>query len=239
MPALTPDAADTLRLVRQLKLLDEDEARLLEQLFANRFDESLITTLIRGKELLIASALFKVCVDTHSTHVLGYTLRFLADLVYADKSLAQELGKENDRSHADNDSINNDDKSLFANDFGANVAETFLMFVNQHRQEHGIANPALYLASVTLRHVTHVEHNTKAIETFFAIIRDTFSLQLLQVSDVQFAIQGCVQLARRKELRKFFFMEDVVRFIPRLLTGVVSADAASVIQMIYETLLLT
>uniref|UniRef100_A0A0A9XHW4 Serine/threonine-protein kinase KIPK n=1 Tax=Lygus hesperus TaxID=30085 RepID=A0A0A9XHW4_LYGHE len=114
----------------------------------------------------------------------------------------------------------------------------FLVFVTQHKSELGIVNPAMYLASVTIRY-GNVKHFANAIATFLAIVRDQFSQDTLQVSAVEFAIGGCVQLARRKELRRYFFDEDMVKFIPRLLTGIVSNDAAGVIQMIYETLLLT
>ncbi|EPY38074.1 V-type H+-transporting ATPase 54 kD subunit [Angomonas deanei] len=65
------------------------------------------------------------------------------------------------------------------------------------------------------------------------------SRDTLHVADVEFVVQGCVQMAKRKELRALFFNEDIVSSIPRLLTDIVSNDSASIIQLIYETLVLT
>lgn len=221
MPALSADAADTIKVVRELQLLDEAAIRLLEQLFTNRLDEDLIHSLIERKEDVVAVTLFRVCTGTHSPHILGYTLRFLADLVYSDKSLAMQFGRTD----------------LFPR-FRSKPAVTFLSFVTNHADKLGIANPALFLASTALRYGDY-DQNEESFRSFFALARATFSPDALQVADVEFTVQACVQIARRKEYRHLFFDEGMVPYLPRLLTDIVSSDSASIIQVIYETLLLT
>lgn len=221
MPALSPDAADTIKLVRELDLLDEPSIRLLEQLFNNRVNDELIVSLIGGREADVAVALFKLCRAAHSAQILGYALRLFADLAYADHSLGRQLGR-----------------SDLVKSFGAPPAAAFLLMVTAHEDKLGVANPALYLAATALRY-GDAEENAGAFKTFFALARNTFTPDALQVAAVEFTVQACVIFARRKELRHLFFAEDMMQYIPRLLTDIVSSDSASIIQLIYETLLLT
>lgn len=221
MPALSADAADTVSLVRQLQLLDDHTIRLLEQLFTNRLDEELVTSLCGGREEALAVALFRVCAGTHAEHILGYALRFLADLVYADHAIGVQLGRDD-----------------LQKQFGGHPASLLLQIASSHSEMLGISNPAIYLAATALRFGTY-EGNESAFKDFFALARHTFAPDTLQVADVQFTVQACVQLARRKDYRQLFFKEDIVSCIPRLLTDIVSSDSAGIIQVIYETLLLS
>lgn len=219
MPAISADAADTLRLVRQLQLLDENSIRLLEQLFTNCLNNELADSLLNGKEDVIAVTLFRVCVNAHTPHVLGYTLRFLADLVCVHHELAIQFGK-----------------SELLPRFQNNPAELFLTFATQH-DEPGITNPALYLAANAMRYGSYGD-NASPLKRFFHYIHTVCSAELLRVEDVEFAVQACVQLARRKELRHLFFSNGIIPCIPHLLTNIVSTDSAGIVQVIYHTLML-
>ncbi|KAG5479860.1 hypothetical protein LSCM4_05868 [Leishmania orientalis] len=220
MPALSADAADTVSLVRQLQLLDDTTIRLLEQLFTNRLDEELVASLVGGREESLAIALFRLCAGTHAEHILGYALRFLADLVYADHEIGVQLGRDELQKH-----------------FGGHPASLLLQIASSHSERLGIANPAIYLAATALRYGNY-EGNESAFADFFALARHTFAPETLQVADVEFTVQACVQLARRKDFRPLFFTENLVSSIPHLLTDIVSSDSAGIIQIIYETLLL-
>ncbi|KAK7194925.1 ATP synthase [Novymonas esmeraldas] len=220
MPALSADAADTVSLVRQLQLLDDNAIRLLEQLFTNRLDEELVTSLAGGREEALAIALFRICAGTHAEHILGYSLRFLADLVYAHHVIGAQLGRDDLRKQ-----------------FGCHPASVLLQIASTHSESLGIANPATYLAATALRYGSY-EGNESVFKDFFALARHTFAPDTLQVADVHFTVQACVQLARRKSLRPLFFSENIIASIPRLLTDIVSSDSAGIIQVIYEALLL-
>lgn len=220
MPTLSPDAADTIKLLRELELMDETSIRLLEQLFTNRVNEDLVVSLIGGKEPAVAVSLFKVCLAAHSAQILGYALRFFADLVHADPSLGHQLGRQE-----------------LVKEFGGQPAEALLQVCTANVDKLGIANPALYLAATALRYGEY-ESNAAAFKTFFAVVRHSFTPEALQVANVEFSVQACVLIARRKELRRLFFEEEMTQYIPRLLTDIVSSDSASIIQLIYEALLL-
>lgn len=221
MPAISADAADTISLVRQLQLLDENTLRLLEQLFSNRLDEELVTSLVGGREETLAVALLHVCANTHSEHILGYGLRFFADLVYADRDMGMQLGRKELTSR-----------------FGGHPGGILLNIASAHTESLGISNPAIYLTATALRYSTY-DSDEAVLSDFFALARNAFAPETLQVADVEFMVQACVQIARRKEYRQLFFKEGIVSCIPRLLTDIVSSDSASIIQVIYEALLLT
>ncbi|KPI84100.1 putative ATP synthase [Leptomonas seymouri] len=221
MPTLSADAADTISLVLQLQLLDENAVRLLEQLFTNRLDEELVNSLVGGREESLTIAMFRVCAGTHTERILGYALRFLADLVYADQAIGVQLGRND-----------------LQNKFGGSPASLLLQIAATHSETLGISNPAIYLAAIALRFGTY-EGNEDAFKEFFALARHTFSPDTLQVSDVEFTVRACVQLARRKDYRPLFFKGNILSCIPRLLTDIVSSDSAGIIQIIYETLLLS
>lgn len=221
MTTLSADAADTVKLVRSLNLLDESSIRLLEQLFVSRLDEKLVKSLIGGKEELVAVTLFRLCTGAHTPHILGYALRFFADLVYVDRSLCEQLAKEE-----------------LLDRFGDKPAKAFLQMVTTHAGQLGITNPALYLAAAALRYSSY-HGNEGVFGAFFTMARSTFSAESLQVADVEFTVQACVLIARRKDLRCLFIEQEIIPFIPRLLTDIVSTDSASIMQLIYDTLLLT
>ncbi|CAJ1024260.1 V-ATPase subunit H, putative [Leishmania lindenbergi] len=221
MPTLSADAADTISLVRQLQLLDDSTIRLLEQLFSNRLDAELVTSLVGGREESLAIAMFRLCAGTHTEHILGYALRFLADLVYADHEIGVQLGRAECQKQ-----------------FGGHPASLLLQIASSHSESLGIANPAIFLAATALRYGSYEGHENAFME-FFALARHTFSPETLQVTAVEFTVQACVQLARRKDFRQLFFKENLPSFIPHLLTDIVSSDSATIIQVIYETLLLS
>ncbi|GET88394.1 ATP synthase, putative [Leishmania tarentolae] len=221
MPALSADAADTISLVRQLQLLDDNTIRLLEQLFTNRLNGELVTSLVNGREKSLAVALFRLRAGTHAENVLGYSLRLFADLVYADHEIGAQLGRGD-----------------LVEEFGGHPASLLLQVASSHSESLGIANPAIYLAATALRYGEY-EGNETALNDFFSLARLTFAPETLQVSDVSFTVQACVQLARRKDFRPLFFQANLVSCIPHLLTDIVSSDSAGIIQVIYETLLLS
>ncbi|KAG5505786.1 hypothetical protein JKF63_05122 [Porcisia hertigi] len=221
MPTLSADAADTVSLVRQLQLLDDNAIRLLEQLFVNRLDDELVTSLVHGQEEPLAIALFRVCAGTHTEHILGYALRFFADLVHADHAIGAQLSRDE-----------------LEKQFGGHPATLLLSIASLHSESLGIANPAIYLAATALRYGTY-EGNESAFTNFFTLARATFAPETLQVADVEFTVKACVQIARRKDFRWLFFRENMVSCIPRLLTDIVSSDSAGIIQVIYQALLLS
>ncbi|KAH9597667.1 ATPase [Trypanosoma melophagium] len=219
MSSLTPDAVDTIRHVREMRIVDESTVRLLEHLFTCPPNGDLVQSLIEGKQQLVAVALFKAAKETHSPRILGFLLRFFADLVFSSTSLAETLGVQ-------------DAEKLF----GDEPAKFFLYVATMHREDHSVSDPALFLAATALRYGVP-EQNTEALERFFAHVRDILSAETLEVSSVAFAVQACAIVARKKPLRHYFFENRIVEFLPRLLFDIVASDAASIIQPIYETLL--
>ncbi|CCW70353.1 unnamed protein product [Phytomonas sp. Hart1] len=218
MPEISADAADIIKLIRGLELLDEPTIILLEQLLSNRSDEGLIQYLIAGKEDLITVSIFRICNSAQTSHILSYVLHFFADIVSRKPILAIQLGRAD-----------------LISQFGANPAMTFMRFVRLNPTDLSIVNPALYLASTALRYGEY-KANTDAFSAFFAYARFAQSSDILHIDEVQFVLRGCIQIARRKEYRELFFKEKMVSYIPRLLTEIVSDDSGSIIQLIYETL---
>ncbi|CCW62946.1 unnamed protein product [Phytomonas sp. EM1] len=220
MPEISADAADIIKLIRGLELLDEPTINLLEQLLSNRSDEGLIQYLISGKEDLITVSIFRICNNAQTPHILSYVLHFFADIVSRKPILAVQLGRAD-----------------LISQFGSNPPLTFMRFVRLNSTDLSIVNPALYLAATALRY-SEYEANADAFAAFFTYARIAQSSDILHLDEVQYVVRGCVLIARRKEFRRLFFKEKMVPFIPRLLTEIVSDDSGSIIQLIYETLTL-
>ncbi|EKF31005.1 ATP synthase, putative [Trypanosoma cruzi marinkellei] len=221
MSCLTPEAADAIRQMREMRVADESTVRLMEHLFSCPPTSDLLHSLLDGKHQAVAVALFKTTQGIHSSKILGFVLRFFADLVLYCGTLGEQLGASSAEEL-----------------FGDNPAKSFLYLVMIHREEYGITDPALFLAATSLRYGP-IEKNEEALRRFFAHVTDVLSAETLQVSAVAFAVQGCSIVARTKALRRWFFEEQIVQFLPRLLFDIVANDSASIVQLIYETLLVS
>eukprot|EP00796_Vickermania_ingenoplastis_P010076 gene10076-7046_t len=120
------------------------------------------------------------------------------------------------------------------------TATTILMgFVTSHESEIYITNPAIFLAGVAMRYGGSPAELEPALITFFDVVIKSFTEEVLQVSNVEFVVRACAQLARRKDLRVYLLKNNVISHIPRLLTEMVSVNTSSILQLIYSTLLLT
>ncbi|KEG13226.1 ATP synthase [Trypanosoma grayi] len=220
MSCLTPDATEAIRQVREMRITDESTVRLLEHLFSCPPSSELVHSLLDGKERVVAVALFKAVRGAHAVNILGFLLRFFADLVLSSNALGEQLGV------------------LSPDVLGDDAAKSLLYIVTTHGEDRGVVDPALFLAATALRHGPP-ERNEEALQRFFAYVKDALSAETLQVPSVSFAVQGCAIVARRKALRCYFFEHHMVEFLPRLLFDIVANDSASIIQLIYQTLLVS
>eukprot|EP00796_Vickermania_ingenoplastis_P010079 gene10079-7049_t len=219
MPELTADAADVIAAIRGLRLLDDAAIHSMTQLFFNRTDEDLVEALVAVRPEKVASALLQVAQQASTPHKLGYVLCFFADLVFLSKTLAHQVGRLKVQGE---------------------TATTILMgFVTSHESEIYITNPAIFLAGVAMRYGGSPAELEPALITFFDVVIKSFTEEVLQVSNVEFVVRACAQLARRKDLRVYLLKNNVISHIPRLLTEMVSVNTSSILQLIYSTLLLT
>lgn len=216
MPELTPDAAQVMAAVRSLQLLDDSSLHILMQLFCNRTDEELVEALVSVHPDEVANTLLQVAQNASSPHTLAYSLCFFADLVYLSKTLAMEVGRL------------------------SGAAEAFIRFTTTHEGDISITNPSIFLAAVSIRYSSQSRDALEpCLLSFMEVVRRAFSEEVLLVSNVEFVVRACVQVARRKCLRAYFFKENIISYVPRLLTEMVSANTSSIMQLIYDTLLLT
>ncbi|ESL11474.1 ATP synthase [Trypanosoma rangeli SC58] len=220
MSCLTDDAADAVRHMSEMHVADESTLRLMEHLFNCPSGSEMLHSLLDGKQQVVAVTLFKATQAAHSKKLIGFILRFFADLVVCCSVVGEQFG------------VPAAEKL-----FGDDPAKCFLYFVTTHRGDLGVTDPALFLAATALRY-GQKEKNEEALHRFFAHVTDVLSVETLQVSDVTFAVQSCAIVARTKALRRCFFEHKMVQFLPRLLFDVVSNDSASIIQLIYATLLM-
>ncbi|RNF24461.1 putative ATP synthase [Trypanosoma conorhini] len=221
MSCLTADAADAIRHMREMRVASEPTLRLMEHLFNCPTNSEMLHSLLDGKHQAVAVTLFKTTQVAHSAKLLGFVLRFFADLVLTCSALGEQLGAPSAEDT-----------------FGDDPAKSFLYLVVTHRGDLGVTDPALFLAATALRYGPK-EKNAEALQRFFAHVTDVLSAETLQVSAVAFAVQGCAIVARNKALRHSFFEQHMVQFLPRLLFDVVANDSASIIQLIYVTLLVS
>lgn len=240
---LTADAADVIGAIRSMQLLDDSTLHVLKQLFCNRTDEDLVEALVAVRPAQVATVLFQVVLKASSTHMQAYALCFFADLVFLSPTLAKELGRLRAADiQAGSDSTAAASSSMLRGANGGDesgVAPLLLELAATHAGNISVTNPAIYLAAVAMRYGGSAESLEPSLMSFFAMVNRSFSEEVLQVSNVEFVVRACGQLARRKDLRSFFLRENILSYIPRLLTDMVSANTSSILQLIYDTLLLT
>lgn len=217
MPELPAEANQVITAVRALQTVDESTVDALSQLLSNRLDKELVQTLLSSNSKTVVSALFQVAQKASSANLQGFVLCFLADLVFLSHTLAKELSEG---SSSDN-------------------ATLLLRLVMQSKGDVGITNPAMYLAAVIMRHGGPVSGLTHPLELFFQVVHNVLDQKVLQVPNVEFVVRACAQLARRKDMRAFLLKEGVLLQTPRLLTEMVSSSTSSMLQLIYDTLVLT
>lgn len=223
---LSGEAQDTLRLVRELRILEEADLRSLEQLFANRPHDAIVSSLIRGREALISKALFRVATGASSTLVVGYVLRFLADLTQVAPLIAKEFGAE----------------GVALQYSGIEPAATFMNLAATHEGSIGISGPALHLVGSTLRHAAGEPSRFQGTLTrFFQFCSARMNGVNGATVEVELAVHALSQIVRRKALREYCFGESsVAALLPKVITEACEAsDSASLIQTIYEALLCT
>lgn len=193
----------------------------------------------------------KVSESVSDAHFLSFALCFLADLVFLSPVLAQSLEVSSSSlssqvssplsSSLTSSSSPSPSSSLTTPLRAAQVLEIAM----NHRGMEGIMHPALYLAGVALRH-TSLDTASPALRdategcvlSFLTIVKQSFSQKVLQVENQEFVIRACVQLARSKALRVYLLHHDIIHYLPRLLTEMVSSSTSSILQLIYDSLLL-
>jgi V-type H+-transporting ATPase subunit H len=220
MSSLSPEAQNLLKVVKELRTLDDVSLKVLEQLLAFRVNSDVVTTLVAGKEEQIAAAVLKAAAGTHAVPVLGYLLRFFADLVAHAKTVAMQLGREDSQGV-----------------FGVDPAVLFLNLSDEHT-DCGVTNPAVFLAAQALR-FSPVNSRNDAVRRFLSKAVRTFSATPLNLNEMEFVVNACVVLAKRKELRGMICDSGLVELIPRILTETCTNDLAGMVQVLYEGLLLT
>ena len=218
--SLSAEALNVLKLVKELKLLDDTASKILEQLLAHRVNSDLVATMVTGKEEAIAAALLKTVASTHASDIVGYVLRFFADLTQSARSIGAQLGRA-DASVA----------------FGVDPAAMFLNLCEEH-QDHGVTNPAIFLAAQSLRY-SPIGARDDSLQRFLTRAVRSFSAPTLNLHEIEFVVNACVALARRKELRTFICDSGLVELIPKILTETCTNDLAGMVQVLYEGLLLT
>lgn len=222
MTLLSSDAADTIRLVRELRMLDESTVKTLEQLFSNRINDDLIASLVQSREEALAVGLYKVATGASTIRIRGYVLRFMADLSQISHSFAKEFSSANSEAK-----------------FGVEPASIFLDLAIQHEKEAGIASAALHLAAVTIRHAAgSLAKYESTLTRFFAHVSRVLAPAAIHVSDIEYPVHACAQLVRRKALRPYFITCGIIEHLPKVLTEACATETSSLIQLSYEALLI-
>jgi V-type H+-transporting ATPase subunit H len=221
MTPLSQDATDVLTVARELKILDEGSIRMLQQLFTNRLDQELVHQLVVGRELSLATTLFKLIAATHAEGTLGYVLRFLADLAQLCPSLVRELAVPTTPSA-----------------FPADPAHTFASICDDHKQTAGIFNPAMFLFAAVLAQGSKAKAPRPELnQKFLGACSSALGVADLHAPGLEFAMHAVCEFLRCAEHRSLFREAGLVGQIPRLLTLAVADNAPSVVQLQYEILL--
>lgn len=220
MSGLSDEAINVLTIVKEMETVDQAAFKTLEQLFANRLSDDLTQTLVDGKEQSLAETLFKVVSTVKAAESLGYTLRFLSDLVQVCPTVAAIYAA-----------------STAAQQFGEDPCQRFLDLGESFRTEAGIARPALFLAAAVLR-ATAAGERESCVRGFLAHVRDVFSVQdLAQCRDLEFTVHAISVFVKEKSLRQRFLEAGLVKELPRTLTYVCENESSSMVQLMYEALL--
>ena len=219
---LTHEAEDAIAFVKEFKILDDANIKVLYQLFSHRLDEELVASMVHGKERMIAATLLKVAGSSANPTIVGFVLRFFADLAQISKPLCHVLATAN-----------------VAETFeGVDPAEKFYEMAKVHADVAGIANPAVFLLATVLRFSAPGQREV-AIDRFLSHCGTVFSAATLTLSDVEYTVHSISIFIRRRELRTKFFDAGLVSQIPRILIEACSGDSSAVVQVTYEALLTT
>eukprot|EP00758_Cryptobia_borreli_P001086 Tbor_TRINITY_DN1926_c0_g1::TRINITY_DN1926_c0_g1_i1::g.3517::m.3517/K02144/ATPeV1H; V-type H+-transporting ATPase subunit H len=219
---LAPEAESAICLVREYKTIDEPNIRVLQQLFANRINEDLVVNMVLQKENTLVKILFTIMTTAHQPAVVGYILRFSADLCQIAPTLCAAFATYN---------------------FGeVDIADKLLEIANTHMRAPGIHNPAIYLVAVILSNTPDRHNSSKhrmcAAEKFIKMQKVCLSEVKLSIRDIEFSINALSIFVRRKQLRIPVREAGILEHLPRVLTECCSTgDTASITQLIYETLL--
>ena len=219
MAGLCSEALRVLEIVGEGAYLDAGGIGILKQLFSNRVNEDLVSTVVHGKEGTLATALFKVATSHRDEAVLGFILRFSADLCLITTAIARAFG---------------DDK-LFA---GKNVAEWYLDTAQTYAAKPGISNPSLFMAATALRFSTDATSAAAkaTVEKFFTLCKDAFTTSL-KAEAIEYTVHALSAVLRRRDYRPAALDAGIIKFIGQILVQSCSGESAIVTQLTYETLL--
>ena len=219
-PTLSDEAINVLTIVKELNILDTTGFKTLEQLFANRVSDDLSRTLVDGKESRLALVIYKVATRISAADPLGYVLRFLSDLVQASPKVAAAFAVPD------------------ANEvFGSDPCQRFLEFADTNKQNPGVARPAVFLAAAVLRQSAPGSRQA-CVRSFLSTVSGVLSTpDFATCRDLEFTIHAVTVFVKAKGLRNDFREARLVQQLPRVLTYVCSNEAASMVQLMYETLL--
>lgn len=215
------DAANTLRLVRELRVVDEPIIKTLEQLFSGNLNDDLVDSIVTGREASIALALYKV-VNASAANVRCFVLTFMADLSQVCRGFAKEYSCDNAVAK-----------------FGSDPAAVFLDLAIQNADNIGVTSAALHMSAITIRNASgSLDRFEATLQRFFGHLANVLRSEELHTSHIEYPIHACSQLARRKALRPYFLSSGIVAHLPRVLTEACATDSSSLIQLSYETLLI-
>lgn len=220
MSHLPSAAADALNLVRELKILDDANIRVMEQMFSNRVNEDLVATMVIGKEGTIASTLFKLITSAHSPSVVGYLLRFTADVC----QISPTLGK-----------------AFAVGDFGAvDPASKFMEIANTHAKVDGIFHPGMFLSAIVVRYTPESKMpapRDAAASRFLAMMKQALSTNTLKLADIEYHVASLAQFVRNRDMRIRVSEAGLIKHLVRVLVECLNTDLVSVTQLCYDTLL--
>lgn len=220
MSHLPAAASDALSLVRELKLLDDANIRVMEQMFSNRVNEDLVSTMVIGKEGTIAATLFKLITSAHSPSVVGYLLRFTADIC----QISPTLGK-----------------AFASGDFGAaDTASKFSEIAHNHSKVEGIFHPGVFLCAVVARYTPEGKMSAPrqvACTRFLGLIKQSLSTNTLKLADIEYHVAALAQFVRNRDMRVRVSEAGLIKHLVRVLVECLNTDLVSVTQLVYDTLL--
>lgn len=217
---LSDDAINVLTIVKEFGTVDQASFKTLEQLFANRLSDDLTQTLVYGKEEMLSGILFKVASSVKAADPLGYTLRFLSDLVQVCPKVATLYAAPD-----------------AAATFGQDPCQCFLDFGENFKNEPGVARPSLFLAAAILR-ATPAGEREASVRGFLHHVRDVFAVtDLAQCRDLEFTVHAISVFVKVNHLRQRFLEAGLVKELPRTLQYVCVNEGSSMVQLMYEALL--
>jgi V-type H+-transporting ATPase subunit H len=215
------EASNTIRLIRELRIVDDVTVKTLEQLFTGNLNDDLVDSIVSGREASIALALYKV-VSASAANVRSYVLQFIADLSQVCRTFAKEFSGE--------DAVAK---------FGSEPASVFLDLAIQNVDNVSVTSAALHMCAVTIRHAAgSLARYEATLQRFFAHIGNTLKSEELHAHHIEYPIHACSQIVRRKALRPYFLSSGIISHLPRVLTDACATDSASFIQLSYEALLI-